>query len=108
MAPISRAAERWPTRMASHSFMPWVTLSTANDRAGDTADRADRQVDLAEQQHEDDADGDHAGADHVIAMLVRFSAERKLRVQALEDRPDDDQADDDRQRSRGHRRASCA
>ena len=51
------------TITASHSFMPWVTLSTATIAPRDTADRADRQVDLAEQQHEDDADGHHAGAD---------------------------------------------
>ena len=46
---------------ASHSFMPCVTLEHGEDGARQTADRADRQVDLAEQQHEDDADGDHAG-----------------------------------------------
>src|SRR5690606_8088317 len=64
--------------------------------ARDTADRADRQVDLAEQQDEHDADGDHAGADHGDRHVGEVAGGEEVAVQAGEDGPDDQQADDDR------------
>ena len=46
--------------IATGSDRPWLTTITAMMAAVKPADRADRQVDLAEQQDQHDADRDHA------------------------------------------------
>ena len=40
-------------------------VSSGDDDAGDAADVADREVDLADQEDEDDAVGEHRRADHL-------------------------------------------
>uniref|UniRef100_J1RUT9 Dehydrogenase n=1 Tax=Streptomyces auratus AGR0001 TaxID=1160718 RepID=J1RUT9_9ACTN len=65
----------------------------------DTRHRADRQVDLAEQQHEDDADGHDAEAGGVDTDVREAVRGQEAAVLELEDDRDDDQADDDRQRA---------
>ena len=46
--------------MASAERPAGLSEADAEDRRGQAADRADRQVDLAEQQHQDDAERDRA------------------------------------------------
>ena len=45
-------------------------LQLGDDDAGDAADVADREVDLADQEHEDDADRDHGRPGHLHDQVV--------------------------------------
>ncbi len=63
------------------------------------ADGADRQIDLPDQQHEDDADGDQTGPDDVHAEVGQVAWREELVVQPLEDAPDHDQPGDDQERT---------
>ena len=57
----------------------------------------DREVDLAQQQHEDDAEGEHRNPRHLDDDVVEVvGAEEVRRLEAEED-DDDRQTDDDRQ-----------
>ena len=67
--------------------------------AESAADRADREVDLADQQHADDAERDDADRARLEGRFTRFSLDRKTGLSALEDDADDDEADDHRQRA---------
>ena len=69
-----------------------------DEHARHAADEADRQVDLAQQQHEDDPMTMVAKAAAWTIRLTKLPAVRKF-VLRLEDDRDDDQADDDRQRA---------
>src|SRR3954452_1739122 len=64
-----------------------------------TADVADRQVDLAQQQHEDDPHADGREGGRLDDEVDEVASGEEVRVLRLEDDPDDDQADDDRQRA---------
>ncbi len=66
---------------------------------GQSADRADGQVDLAHQQHAHHAERDDADGDALHQQVHEVGAGEEHRVQRLEDRPDDEQADGDRQRA---------
>lgn len=95
IAPADRTGED-----GEHQGQPLVhpvcDVQHGEGRAGDTADRADREVDLTEQQDEDDTDGDHARTDHGDGDVGQVARGEEARVHALEDRGDDDQADDHR------------
>ena len=78
---------------------PVVDREYGEHGAGQTADRAHRQVDLTQQQNEDDTDGYQPGADDVDREVAEVLRGEEVAVQRLEDRPDDDQPDDDRYRA---------
>ena len=90
-APLARA-----TSTASHSFMPWVTLSTAvMAPATPLTEPTDRSISPSSSTKMMPTDIMPV-ATIATAMLLRFSAREEGRVEALEDDADDDQADDDR------------
>ena len=90
-----RGRQRW----RAASGQPSLTQSTPSERRGEAAHRADGEVDLAEQQHADDAERDDADRRAVEQQVHQVVRRQEDRVQAVEDRPDDDEADDDRQRA---------
>ena len=63
------------------------------------ADEADRQVDLPQQQDEDDPHADRRDRRRLDDEVDEVPRGQEVRVLALEDDRDDDQADDDRQRA---------
>ena len=69
------------------------------DHARHTRDIADRQVDLAEQQHEHDPHRDRRVGRRLHDQVDEVAGGEEAVVLALEDDRDDDQAEDDRQRS---------
>ena len=72
----------------------------ADQRGGEAADRADRQIDLADDQNADDAERDHAdrrAVEQEIDEIVRCQEDR---IEALEHRPDDHQTDHDGKRAK--------
>ena len=72
-------------------------LQLGNDDARDAADVADREVDLADQEHEDDADRDDGHARHLLDQVREVDrAEEDAGLRGEED-GDRDQADDHRQ-----------
>ncbi len=68
-------------------------------RPGQTGDRADRQVDLTEQQHQYDAHRDRSGGGDLERQVVEVLRCEEGAVQALEHDPDHDQPHHHRQRS---------
>ena len=70
-------------------------LQLRREDGADAADRADREVDLAQQKHEDDAVRDDRDAGHLHDQVVevrRADVRRRLGVEENSDRndPDDD------------------
>ena len=61
-------------------------------------DVADREVDLAEQQDEDDADGDRRDARHLRHQVREVAGAQVVLVLPVEERDDRDQPEDDRER----------
>ena len=59
------------------------------------ADRPDREVDLAEQQHEDDSDRDQADGCDLEHQVGEVLGREEAIVLGLEDDPDHRQADHD-------------
>ena len=84
--------------MSASGQPSWVRPDT-EDRRGEPGDRADRQVDLAEQQHEHDADRDGADRRALQREVDEVVGRQEARVEGLEDAPDQHEADDDGQRS---------
>ena len=74
-------------------------LQLGHDHAGEAAQVGNRQVDLAEQQDEDDAVGQHRRAGHLRDDVVEVDGGEEVLRREGEDDDDDRQADD-------HRRAA--
>ena len=90
---------------------PVGVVRPQQERHGDAADRADvghRQVDLADQQHEHDADGDRGDRRHLQEQVGEVALGEEGVVEHAEHDGDDDQPDDDRQRARARRRGRPA
>ena len=64
-----------------------------DDRRCEAADRPDREVDLAQQQHQDDTDGDRADGGALQREVDEVARGEEGVVQALEHDPDDDEPD---------------
>ncbi len=71
--------------------------SSADRDRGEAAQVADREVDLAEQEHEDDAEGEHAVPASWMMMLMKLLAVKKFVALKLKKTMMSDQAEDDRQ-----------
>ncbi len=67
------------------------------DGGADAGDGAQREVDLAQQQDEDDADRDQAGAGDPLGDVGEVVGLQEVAGDALEDDRDEDEADDDGQ-----------
>ena len=65
--------------------------------AADAGDEPDRQVDLAEQQHEDLGHRQQHEHGSLDEQVDEVAGGQELRVEGLEDDRDEHQADDDRQ-----------
>src|SRR5262249_44878301 len=65
----------------------------------DAGEIADRQVDLAEQQHEGDAEGEHRGSGGLLDQVDEVDGREEVRRREGEDDDDDDLAEDDRHRA---------
>src|SRR5215471_16036908 len=72
-------------------------LELRHGHRGEAAQVADREVDLAEQEHEDDAKGEHAGAGELDDDVVEVVGGEEVRRLEAEEEDDEGQADDDRQ-----------
>ena len=70
-----------------------------DDHARHARHVADRQVDLAEQQHEDDAHGDRGVGRRLHDQVHEVRGREEAVVLRLEDDRDDDQPEDDRERA---------
>jgi hypothetical protein len=68
-------------------------------RGGEARDRTDGQVDLAEQEHEDDPDGDRAGNGDLENEVRKIARSQEMRVLKVEVGPDRRQANDDGERT---------
>ena len=75
-----------------------LDVEDRHHRGREAADGADREVDLAEQQHVDDADRDQADGGDLEHQVGQVLGGEEAVVLELEDRPDQGQADDDPQR----------
>ncbi len=75
-----------------------LDVEHGHHRGGEAADGADREVDLAEQQHVDDADRDQPDGGDLQHQVGQVLGREEAVVLELEDRPDHRQADDDAQR----------
>ena len=74
-------------------------LELGDDDARDPGDVADREVDLAEQEHEDDADRDRRHPRHLGHEVREVAGAQVVLVLPVEERDDADQPEDDRERS---------
>ena len=97
-APISAATPSARTigQIPGRSWPLSGFCSSAHDDAGDAADVRDREVDLADQQHEDDAVGEHRRARHLHDDVVEVDGREEVLRGEAEDDDDDRQADDHR------------
>src|SRR6266540_3652618 len=69
-------------------------LQLGYDDTGDSAHESDREVDLADQEHEDDADADHRNACHLSDQVREVDGgEEDVRLRGEEDRDPDDPDD---------------
>ena len=73
-------------RSRAMSGQPQLHEGDGEDRRGEPADRADREVDLAEQQHEHDADRHRADRGALHGQVDEVGARQEGRVEDLEDR----------------------
>ena len=99
--PIAEAGARAPARSPTTvgSSLPSGEQQQRGEHAADAGDEADRQVDLAQQQHEDDAHGDDRVRRRLDDQVDEVAGGQEAVVLRLEDDRDEDQADDDRQRA---------
>jgi hypothetical protein len=74
-----------------------VHVQNGEDGRRETADRADRQVEFTDQQHEDDADRDESGARDVHAEVGQVPGREEALVQGLEGDPDRGEDEEDGQ-----------
>src|SRR5262249_35020548 len=74
-------------------------LELGDDERTDPCEVADREVDLPEQQHEDDAEREERRSDHLVDQVREVDSGEEVRRREAEDDDDDDLADDDRQRA---------
>jgi hypothetical protein len=68
-----------------------------HDHRAQPADRADRQVDLAQQQDHDDPERDRAGGRYLQGQVRQVLRGQEVLVQRSENGRDDHQPEDDRQ-----------
>src|SRR5262249_49940663 len=71
-------------------------LELSHDQRPDTCEVADREVDLAEQEYEDDAVREHAGARGLRDQVHEVDRREEVRRREAEDDHDGDLADDER------------
>ena len=83
--------------IARYGDHPCCTFSTAMIAAAKPAHRADREVDLAEQQHEHDPDRDQAHRSHLQDQVRQVDRAHEARLLDVEDDPDHRQREDDAQ-----------
>ena len=83
--------------MPSERRHPLVDHQHGHHRGRHAAHRADRQVDLAEQQHQHDAERDDADRGGVLGDRHDVARRQEPHVVEVEPEADDDQPDDDRQ-----------
>src|SRR5581483_5383825 len=74
-------------------------LELGDDQRPDAGEVADRQVDLAEEQHEDDTEREHRRADGLVDEVDHVGGGEEVRRREAEDDHDGDLADDDRERA---------
>ena len=74
-------------------------LQLGDDERPDPGEVADREVDLAEQEHEDDAEREHRGAGRLVDQVDEVDGGEEVRRREPEDDDDEDLADDDRRRA---------
>ena len=72
-------------------------LQLGRGQRGNAAQKADRQIDLRDQQHEDDTERDHRHARHLEDDVHEVRRREEVRRGEAEERDDEDLADDDRQ-----------
>ena len=77
------------------------SCSSATIERADAREVADREVDLAEQQDEDDAEGEHRRAGHLVDQVGEVDGGEEVRRRQAEEDDDEDLADDDREPGRG-------
>ena len=92
-------AERQGGDDGDHERHALVHPEHADQRRADAAHRADREVDLAEHQHADDAKRDDAGGRAVEEQVDEVVARQEHWVEAGEHSPDEDEPYDDGQRA---------
>ena len=74
-------------------------LQLRHDERTDAREVPDRQVDLAEQQHEDDTEGEHRRTGHLVDQIGEVDGREEVRRRQAEEDDDEDLADDDRPRA---------
>ena len=72
-------------------------LELGHRDAREPAQVADGEIDLADQQHEDDADRDHGHAGHLADQVHEVDRGEEVRRLVCEERGDRDDPDDHRQ-----------
>ena len=77
-----------PATMASSATPAVLDVEHGHHRRGEAADRADREVDLAEQQDEHDADRDRPHGRDLQHQVGEVDRGEEAVVLELEDRPD--------------------
>ena len=85
--------------MATTAGYSWPLPGSCEFRHGDAADAADvgdREVDLADQEHEGDAVGEQRRPAIWMMMLLKLTGGKKLLARLAEDDHDDHERDDDR------------
>ncbi len=74
-------------------------LQLGDDERPDPGEVADGEVDLAEQEHEDDAEREHRGAGRLVDQVDEVDGREEVRGREPEDDDDEELADDDRRRA---------
>ena len=74
-------------------------LELSHGHGAEPAQVADREIDLPEQEHEDDAEGEHAGARHLDDDVVEVVGGEEDRRLDGEEEDDQHEAEDDREDS---------
>ena len=98
-APIAAHAATAMT-IASRPFSWWplpASCSSATIKRADAREVADREVDLAEQEHEDHAEGEHRRSGGLADQVGEVDGGEEVRRREAEDDDDDDLAEDDRE-----------
>ena len=81
-----------PATMARYWLQPCLPAEHGDDRRPEAADRTDREVDPAEQQHEHQPDRDQPHRRDLEHQVGEVGGGEEAYLLDLEDRPDQDQA----------------
>src|SRR4051812_32440128 len=84
---------------AAHLVLAARELELGHDQGPDPREIADREVDLAQQEHEDDAVGEHAGTCGLRDQVDEVGRSEEVRRREAEHDDDGDLADDERHRA---------